>query len=152
MSSRSVIDFFGESPSFPRPGNGLLPDAMGQDVSSALTATLGMAGLRNSRRAGHRLGEQADEASAAIAQNTPARGAFITAVLGRLDPNTGECELINAGHIAPVLMRDGERPPPWTCRRSSGHSRRCTLARAYALWPTPYSPWPGRSSPTPPRF
>jgi serine phosphatase RsbU (regulator of sigma subunit) len=83
-------------------------DAMGHGVTSALIATLGVASLRNSRRAGRSLDEQADEASSALAQHAPAPGAFITAVLGRLSLDTGECELINAGHEAPILIRDGE--------------------------------------------
>ncbi|MEV8510675.1 PP2C family protein-serine/threonine phosphatase, partial [Actinoplanes sp. NPDC051475] len=82
-------------------------DAMGHGVASALTATLGVASLRNSRHAGHSLTEQADGASAAVAQNAPTRGAFITAVVGRVDLNTGVCDLINAGHVPPLLVRDG---------------------------------------------
>ncbi|MCA2213163.1 PP2C family protein-serine/threonine phosphatase [Jidongwangia harbinensis] len=83
-------------------------DAMGHGVASALTATLGVGSLRNSRRAGHSLTEQADRASAAVAQHGPTRGAFITAVLGRLDLHSGVCEMINAGHLPPVLVRDGD--------------------------------------------
>ena len=44
-------------------------DAMGHGVASALTATLGVASLRNTRRAGRRLVEQADAANAAIAEH-----------------------------------------------------------------------------------
>nr|WP_221380486.1 PP2C family protein-serine/threonine phosphatase [Actinoplanes polyasparticus] len=83
-------------------------DAMGHGVNSALIATLGVGSLRNSRRAGHSLTQQANKAGASVAQNSPARGAFITAVLGRLDLNTGTCDVINAGHEPPILMRDGE--------------------------------------------
>ncbi|MDY7090257.1 MAG: PP2C family protein-serine/threonine phosphatase [Actinomycetota bacterium] len=83
-------------------------DAMGHGVSSALIATLGVGSLRNSRRAGHTLTEQADRAGAAIAENAPVRGAFLTAVLGRLDLGSGACGLVNAGHVPPILVRDGE--------------------------------------------
>ncbi|WP_199509401.1 PP2C family protein-serine/threonine phosphatase [Nucisporomicrobium flavum] len=83
-------------------------DAMGHGVTSALIATLGVASLRNSRRAGHSLTEQADHASAAVSGHTPAKGAFLTAVLGRLDLQTGTCALVNAGHVPPILIRDGE--------------------------------------------
>jgi serine phosphatase RsbU (regulator of sigma subunit) len=95
-------------------------DAMGHGVTSALIATLGVGSLRNSRRAGHSLTEQADHAGAAIAQHSPARGAFITAILGRLDLTTGTCELINAGHVPPILIRDGK-------------PRELTLPRNFAL-------------------
>ncbi|MGA5298756.1 PP2C family protein-serine/threonine phosphatase [Nucisporomicrobium flavum] len=77
-------------------------------MTSALIATLGVASLRNSRRAGHSLTEQADHASAAVSGHTPAKGAFLTAVLGRLDLQTGTCALVNAGHVPPILIRDGE--------------------------------------------
>ncbi|MEU4559471.1 PP2C family protein-serine/threonine phosphatase [Actinoplanes sp. NPDC023936] len=83
-------------------------DAMGHGVTSALIATLGVGSLRNSRRAGHSLTEQADRASSAIAEHSPARGGFITAILGRLDLHTGTCDLINAGHVEPILVRDGD--------------------------------------------
>jgi serine phosphatase RsbU (regulator of sigma subunit) len=32
----------------------------------------------------------------------------MTAVLGRLDLTTGACALLNAGHVPPLLVRDGE--------------------------------------------
>ena len=83
-------------------------DAMGHGVASALTATLGVASLRNSRRAGRSLTEQADTAGAAVARHAPTRGTFITAVLGRVDLKTGVCDLINAGHVPPLLVRDGD--------------------------------------------
>ncbi|GIE35362.1 hypothetical protein Ait01nite_084070 [Actinoplanes italicus] len=82
-------------------------DAMGHGVNSALIATLGVGSLRNSRRAGHSLIEQADRAGAVVAEHAPARGAFITAILGRLDLATGRCDLVNAGHIPPILIRRG---------------------------------------------
>ncbi|MFI1990791.1 PP2C family protein-serine/threonine phosphatase [Actinoplanes sp. NPDC020271] len=82
-------------------------DAMGHGVTSALIATLGVGSLRNSRRAGHSLVEQADRAGAAVAQHAPVRGAFLTAILGRLDLTTGRCELLNAGHVPPILIRRG---------------------------------------------
>jgi serine phosphatase RsbU (regulator of sigma subunit) len=86
-------------------------DAMGHGVASALTATLGVGSLRNSRRSGHSLTEQADKASAAVAQHAPTRGAFVTAVLGRVDLNTGVCTVVNAGHVPPLLVRDGDPQP-----------------------------------------
>jgi serine phosphatase RsbU (regulator of sigma subunit) len=83
-------------------------DAMGHGVASALTATLGVGSLRNTRRAGRSLTEQADAASAAVAEHAATPGAFITAVLGRLDLRTGVCALVNAGHLPPLLVRDGD--------------------------------------------
>ncbi len=86
-------------------------DAMGHGVASALTATLGVGSLRNSRRRGAGLVEQAVAANAAVAEHAGARGSFVTAVLGRLDLHTGVCALLNAGHIPPLLVRGGDAQP-----------------------------------------
>ncbi|MEU8311905.1 PP2C family protein-serine/threonine phosphatase [Micromonospora sp. NPDC048169] len=86
-------------------------DAMGHGVASALTATLGVGSLRNTRRRGGSLVAQAEEANRAIAQHANVRGAYVTAVLGRVDLPTGRCELLNAGHIPPMLVRGGRVLP-----------------------------------------
>ena len=86
-------------------------DAMGHGVASALTATLGVASLRNARRAGRSLVEQAGAAGTAVAEHAGPQSTFITAVLGRLDLRTGVCALLNAGHVPPLLVRDGEARP-----------------------------------------
>ncbi|MFF0120550.1 PP2C family protein-serine/threonine phosphatase [Micromonospora arida] len=82
-------------------------DAMGHGVASALTATLGVGSLRNSRRRGVGLVEQAAAANADVAGHTAVPGSYITAVLGRLNLRTGVCALLNAGHLPPMLVRDG---------------------------------------------
>jgi serine phosphatase RsbU (regulator of sigma subunit) len=86
-------------------------DAMGHGVNSALTATLGVGSLRNTRRRGGGLVEQADAANAAVAEHAGVRGSYVTAVIGRLDLRTGVCELLNAGHVAPLLVRGGDTQP-----------------------------------------
>jgi serine phosphatase RsbU (regulator of sigma subunit) len=35
-------------------------------------------------------------------------GGYVTAVLGRLELRTGRCALLDAGHVPPLLVRDGE--------------------------------------------
>ncbi len=82
-------------------------DAVGHGVDSALTATLCVAGLRNARRRGATLLEQALAANEAILDNTPAGSLFATGLLGRLDLATGTLDVVNAGHPAPLLVRDG---------------------------------------------
>ncbi|MEU1642908.1 PP2C family protein-serine/threonine phosphatase [Micromonospora zamorensis] len=82
-------------------------DAMGHGVASALTATLGVGSLRNTRRRGDNLVAQAEEANRALAEHANVRGAYVTAVLGRIDLATGRCELLNAGHVPPTLVREG---------------------------------------------
>lgn len=86
-------------------------DAMGHGVGSALTATLGVGSLRNTRRRGADLVEQADTANAAVAEHAGVRGSYVTAVLGRLDLRTGVCAMLNAGHVPPLLVRRGETQP-----------------------------------------
>lgn len=78
-------------------------DAMGHGISSALLATLCVGSLRNSRRAGASLLEQAAAANAAMLEN--AENAFATGLLGRIDLRAGVLGLVNAGHIPPILMR-----------------------------------------------
>ena len=84
-------------------------DAMGHGVASSLTATLCVGSLRNSRRHGAPLLEQAEQANAALLEHAESLAAesFSTGLLGRLDLGTGELELINAGHVAPYLLRGG---------------------------------------------
>ncbi|MGO4599173.1 PP2C family protein-serine/threonine phosphatase [Terrabacter sp. 2RAF25] len=86
-----------------------LTDAMGHGVASALTATLCVGSLRNTRRQGGSLLEQAQAANRALyehSSNTRSEG-FATGMLGRLDLRTGVLALLNAGHVAPYLCRDG---------------------------------------------
>lgn len=108
-----------------------ITDAMGHGVSSALTATLGVSSLRNTRRRGGSLVRQAEEANRAVAEHANVRGAYVTAVLGRVDLPTGRCELLNAGHVPPVLVRDGRVLPvelpgnfPLACSPRSGTAAR----------------------------
>lgn len=86
-----------------------MTDAMGHGVAAALTATLCVGGLRGARRQGASLLEQAAATNAALAGNALDRTLddFVTGVIGRLDLRTGTMELVNAGHIAPYLARDG---------------------------------------------
>lgn len=84
-------------------------DAVGHGVDSALTATLCVGSLRNTRRLGGTLLEQAQRTNDALLENgCGSEGeSFATALLGRLDLRTGELDLVNAGHTAPYLARDG---------------------------------------------
>lgn len=81
-----------------------ITDAMGHGVPAAQLATLGVGSLRNSRRRGLGLTEQAQQASGHIATHA-APDQFVTALLGRLDLRTGVLDLVNAGHMNPLLVR-----------------------------------------------
>jgi serine phosphatase RsbU (regulator of sigma subunit) len=82
-------------------------DAVGYGVDSALTATLCVGSLRNTRRHGATLLDQAAITNQALIANGcgPEGERFATALLGRLDLRTGELELVNAGHTTPYLSR-----------------------------------------------
>ena len=86
-----------------------LTDAMGHGVASALIATLAVGSLRNTRRLGGTLVDQAAAANLALfehAEELETEG-FVTGLLGRLDLRTGVMTLVNAGHIVPFLARAG---------------------------------------------
>lgn len=86
-----------------------LTDAMGHGVNAALTATVCTGSLRGTRRRGMGLQEQAASANEAILEHASGRGTedYVTGLLGRLDLRNGVLELVNAGHGAPYLLRDG---------------------------------------------
>ena len=87
-----------------------LTDAMGHGVAAALTATVGVASLRGSRRVGATLLEAVHEANRAVCLHA-ARGGeddFVTGLVGQVDLTTGTLDLVNAGHAAPFLIRAGK--------------------------------------------
>jgi serine phosphatase RsbU (regulator of sigma subunit) len=88
-----------------------ITDAVGHGVHSALTATLCVSALRNARRRGGTLLEQARAADEALIDNAPTWSPFATGFLGRLDLSTGTLAVVNAGHPTPLLLRDGATHP-----------------------------------------
>ncbi|WP_461120434.1 PP2C family protein-serine/threonine phosphatase [Saccharothrix stipae] len=86
-----------------------MTDAVGHDVASALTATLLVGALRRARRAGGDLAEQARQANQALLDH--GGGSLATGLLLRVDLGEGGVELVNAGHPAPLLLRDGVVAP-----------------------------------------
>ncbi len=87
-----------------------ITDATGHNVASALTATLLVGALRRARRAGCDLAEQARQANQALLDQTE-KLALATGLLLRVDLHQGRVELVNAGHPAPLLLRDGVVEP-----------------------------------------
>jgi serine phosphatase RsbU (regulator of sigma subunit) len=83
-----------------------ITDAVGHQVAAALLATLLVGGLRNGRRKGLDLGEQARYANDSLAENA-APGQFVTGQLLRVDLGTGTADIINAGHPFPLRLRKG---------------------------------------------
>jgi serine phosphatase RsbU (regulator of sigma subunit) len=86
---------------------------MGHGVAAALTATLCVGSLRNTRNAGASLLEQVTVTNQALVDHSVIGEVedFVTGVIGRVDLRTGSAELVNAGHVSPYLAR-GPRPVP----------------------------------------
>ena len=87
-----------------------MTDAMGHTVNAAVLATVLVGALRNARRAGVSLGEQARLANAGLADYT-GDGEFVTGQIVRVDLRAGTASIVNAGHVPPLLLRDGRVEP-----------------------------------------
>jgi serine phosphatase RsbU (regulator of sigma subunit) len=83
-----------------------ITDAVGHEVSASLLATLLVGSLRNERRRGSSLGEQAVNANAALCANA-APGQFVTGQVVRVDLDSGRAQIVNAGHPFPLRLRAG---------------------------------------------
>jgi serine phosphatase RsbU (regulator of sigma subunit) len=83
-----------------------ITDAVGHQVEASLLATLLVGSLRNGRRKGLDLGEQARYANDCLAENAPP-GQFVTGQLLRVDLRTGTAGIVNAGHPLPLRLRGG---------------------------------------------
>ena len=78
-----------------------ITDAAGHEIAAALLATLLVGSLRNERRRGADLGEQARNANDALVAHS-AVGQFVTGQLLRVDLHTGDALIVNAGHPLPA--------------------------------------------------
>ena len=87
-----------------------ITDAMGHDIDAAMLATLAVGTLRNRRRAVASPAEQADAANEAL-QTHAASHQFVTGLLMRIRLADGTAEIVDAGHPAPFLLRDGAVVP-----------------------------------------
>ncbi|WP_329128650.1 serine/threonine-protein phosphatase [Streptomyces caniferus] len=105
-----------------------LTDAMGHDVQAALLATMVVGALRNARRAGGSLLDQAQDAHQAVAayadrahqafadHSEQVRQAIVqhggqvmaTGQLLRISLDTGQTTFVNAGHVWPLRLRRGQ--------------------------------------------
>jgi Stage II sporulation protein E (SpoIIE) len=84
-------------------------DAMGHGVASLLD-TLAISTLRNSRRAGGSLADQAQQAQASLtAQFRPV--SFVAAFIARVELATGNAKVVNAGHPTGFRIRNGRVEP-----------------------------------------
>lgn len=83
-----------------------MTDAMGHTLGAALLATVLVGALRNGRRRGVTLAEQAQLANAVLA-GFAKDGEYVTGQLVRIDLVSGTARIINAGHPPPIRVRDG---------------------------------------------
>jgi serine phosphatase RsbU (regulator of sigma subunit) len=72
-----------------------------------MLATILVGALRNARRAGVDLGEQARLANAGLGDYTGWSGDFVTGQVGRIDLRTQTATIVNAGHPLPLRLRNG---------------------------------------------
>jgi serine phosphatase RsbU (regulator of sigma subunit) len=82
-------------------------DAMGHSVRSSLLATLVVGALRNTRRRGASLVEQARSAHEALLAHTEREVGFVTGQLVRVDLVAQTARVLNAGHPHPFRLRQG---------------------------------------------
>ena len=87
-----------------------MTDAMGHEVGAAVLASVLIGGLRNARRAGVGLGEQAGLANAGL-HGFARRGGFVTGQVARIDLRDGRATIVNAGHPSPLRLRGGRLEP-----------------------------------------
>jgi serine phosphatase RsbU (regulator of sigma subunit) len=104
-----------------------MTDAMGHTMEAALLATVLVGGLRNARRQGVGLAEQARLANNALADQVD-DGQFVTGLLVRIDLARATAGIVNAGHPPPFRVRAGkveqiqlEADHPFGVTRGGGH-------------------------------
>src|SRR5919202_1181400 len=84
-----------------------MTDAMGHTVEAALLATLVVGALRNTRRRGASLVEQAQSAHQALLAHNQLESGFVTGQLVRVDLVAQTARVLNAGHPRPFRLRQG---------------------------------------------
>jgi serine phosphatase RsbU (regulator of sigma subunit) len=84
-----------------------MTDAMGHTMDAALLATVLVGALRNARRRGVELAEQARLANDALAEQA-SEGQFVTGLLVRIDLARATAGIVNAGHPPPLRLRAGQ--------------------------------------------
>ena len=92
-------------------------DAIGHGMSAVLMSAAAINSLRNSRRARRDLTAAYDIADESIASQF-GECYYVTGIIGSLGLDTGILSWINAGHVLPMLVRNGTYAGPLLCRPS----------------------------------
>jgi hypothetical protein len=98
----------------------IILDSMGRGIQAALTTAAVLAAIRAARRAGRGLYDMAVAADTVLTEQF-GNHRFTTGVLAHLDTRTGRLRYLNAGHPAPILIREGRAV------RTLDHGRRLPL-------------------------
>ncbi|MEW2285229.1 GAF domain-containing SpoIIE family protein phosphatase [Streptomyces sp. NPDC047841] len=83
----------------------IMIDAMGHGLNAATMATVAIGAYRHARRLGVGLSAIYDFMDHAVAEQFGPEH-FVTAQMMQLDTETGRVQWVNAGHPAPILVRD----------------------------------------------
>ena len=97
--------------------NFAIVDAIGHGLPAVLMSAAAINSLRNSRRAEVGVTEAYVRADSSIAMQF-GRAYFVTAVIGSLDLSSGALTWINAGHVLPMLVRNGTYAGTLDCKAS----------------------------------
>ena len=81
-------------------------DAIGHGMSAVLMSSVAINSLRNVRRQGGGLTDSYRQTDGLIAEHF-GDSYYVTGQLGTLDLQTGELTWLNAGHVPPMLVRNG---------------------------------------------
>jgi hypothetical protein len=81
-------------------------DAVGHGLHAALMASAALAAYRSVRRDGRSVFDQA-RAIDDVVSDTFSQSHFVTGVIAEVDIESGRLRYVNAGHPAPLLLRDG---------------------------------------------
>ena len=92
-------------------------DAIGHGMSAVLMSAAAINSLRNSRRAEISIAAAYDNADRSIATQF-GHSYYVTGLIGTLDLQRGTLTWINAGHVLPMLVRNGTYAGPLLCKPS----------------------------------
>ena len=87
-----------------------ITDAMGHGLGAAMLGSLAVTSMRNVRRSGGGLVDQATCAANSLRAQFSGEF-FVTGLLITVDVPAGSGAVVNAGHVQPLLVRDGAATP-----------------------------------------
>lgn len=92
-------------------------DAIGRGLSAVLMSASAINSLRNSRRAEIGVADAYEIADRSVASQFGDSN-FVTAIIGSLDLESGTLTWVNAGHVLPMLVRNGAYAGSLDCQAS----------------------------------